>query len=1365
MSEFRDIGVPRLVRRAPQRDNGDRSNRNRSRSSRRAASVPRRPAAAEVFVAQNPDDEKDDVSIPISRINVIHPQHAQGVDAPRYRGQARRVVRLNGGREAFNIVAVNPEAETVTVKVTVLGLYEIVQGENRTSAMRDFSHEFEVHNVYGSEERLQRGIRKAWRGLVESIQDIMEVSGYKVFVPMHYSATTALSEADMNHRVQARDEIPHYARMPLNFQFLRKFGVADEDLEPENSERKLNCVTSMLIRHMERYRIMVRDKWDEQSMAHIMIWGKPQHTKSRKVSSDTGISIEQCKRWFDYHQKFNLYVLDQYGNLCSQTKYTSQYKPFMFVSHDAHCYYVSDEKMISSHAQRFRALQSSNLFVKEKKENEKLSAEETLIKLLKRPCHKFNYSGRGTLDMNALQSFSDCNLFVNTKCIFPMLIDIMEQTRFVHQCKCQNGKSFMRIDLDNGISIFANPNDPSKGTSFTSQILAKRLGVPFLNKSFGSTTVDFHNRFFNARGGKTLRERITPAHRLQLLERDDGKCRQCREEVEDNRFEIDHIIRLANGGSHSESNLQVLCSPCHDDKSRREVGNKLYNTDQTVSYYNTGTLGIFDRVKTGIVHAFVHYHKYAVLTSVPVIANDGTRVEKPLLTKLDDGSIIVALDHQKCRTNIMIHKMKEHMLSVFSALNDVVPFDKDLAHHKSIPCGEYFVVMPEGSDICPTHGNDFYSHIMVRKLLKDKLIKLKNITHVALAQRGMCLPGDYYAGMCAELLHLVITEPAGSDEWKREVGIAKTCINEFIGILGIRHCNSMNVEIFSDLAAALRHRADRVAGTTSASIPVSKKVRKVAKDEQEDVSVQSINKKASSVSLFPMMFDEESKRNSAGEWVEVNPDRCDYIKMITRNSSIKNEGTMPIFRCILDIEAVELYESKKFGERYGKVICVNTDCVYIRLTSDSYGTAQEKANRLKKEAASVYWDKERTVKKYNAFECALPSPYVCDRKTEMSNEVYERTLPEYKILKDTGFMGRTETKKIAEKIVDDFENTTKDKSVLISSLAGTGKTTLTNAIIRQLIKRDIRFLALAPTHVAANLLGDGDTVLDTKGKHIGCTIDSAMTPLRSTGYSAFKNIKVIIIDEISQVKEQHWTALWHIKRQFGTRILLVGNFAQLAPVCDRSSDFDYENSSLLHELSNGRKLVLTKCRRAAKDEVELFEQYSYLAYEQEDKFDLRLFGEKETDLNICATNSKIIEINKIWMDKYTPDNEDEWMLCKTTALAKKIHCQDIICYEGLPVIACRTRQAEEFYNGEMWKVSAFSSRAITLVCDDRECTIPRKEFASLFRPAYAISCHKAQGQTLRRKFTIHQWEHMSNRHRYVSVSRGTKLGHVNIVRE
>ena len=48
-------------------------------------------------------------------------------------------------------------------------------------------------------------------------------------------------------------------------------------------------------------------------------------------------------------------------------------------------------------------------------------------------------------------------------------------------------------------------------------------------------------------------------------------CRVCKNEI---ATQIDHIIRLRDGGTNKIENLQPICKDCHDEKSRIERGGK-----------------------------------------------------------------------------------------------------------------------------------------------------------------------------------------------------------------------------------------------------------------------------------------------------------------------------------------------------------------------------------------------------------------------------------------------------------------------------------------------------------------------------------------------------------------------------------------------------------------------------------------------------------------------------------------------------------------------------------------------------------------------------------------------------------------------
>jgi hypothetical protein len=62
------------------------------------------------------------------------------------------------------------------------------------------------------------------------------------------------------------------------------------------------------------------------------------------------------------------------------------------------------------------------------------------------------------------------------------------------------------------------------------------------------------------------RERIPAPVRLFVWQRDEGKCVNCGRKE---RLEYDHIIPVAEGGSSTERNLQLLCESCNRGKGKR----------------------------------------------------------------------------------------------------------------------------------------------------------------------------------------------------------------------------------------------------------------------------------------------------------------------------------------------------------------------------------------------------------------------------------------------------------------------------------------------------------------------------------------------------------------------------------------------------------------------------------------------------------------------------------------------------------------------------------------------------------------------------------------------------------------------------
>ena len=57
--------------------------------------------------------------------------------------------------------------------------------------------------------------------------------------------------------------------------------------------------------------------------------------------------------------------------------------------------------------------------------------------------------------------------------------------------------------------------------------------------------------------------------RQELVSRDGPGCALCG--VEDAPLELDHVIPIRHGGSHSPWNCRLLCGPCHVDRRPEEA--------------------------------------------------------------------------------------------------------------------------------------------------------------------------------------------------------------------------------------------------------------------------------------------------------------------------------------------------------------------------------------------------------------------------------------------------------------------------------------------------------------------------------------------------------------------------------------------------------------------------------------------------------------------------------------------------------------------------------------------------------------------------------------------------------------------------
>ena len=321
------------------------------------------------------------------------------------------------------------------------------------------------------------------------------------------------------------------------------------------------------------------------------------------------------------------------------------------------------------------------------------------------------------------------------------------------------------------------------------------------------------------------------------------------------------------------------------------------------------------------------------------------------------------------------------------------------------------------------------------------------------------------------------------------------------------------------------------------------------------------------------------------------------------------------------------------------------------------------------------------------------------------------------------------------------------KSFHIDGRAGTGKRFLVKLIQKELKNNKIPFQSLAPTNKACRII-DGITIHRFSASNTGSTIRDM-------------NCKYIFIDEVSMMNEHFYKYFIVLKRMRpDVNFIISGDFAQLKPVNERILDCNYKSSIALHELCDGNRLQLTKCRRS-DDKL-----FNMLLPHNINKIKKKDFTNKMTNMHISFTNKKRIEINKLMMNKIILENPDENVI-EFKKLYYDDNSQDVKIIKGMPIIARRNCKELNIANNDCFTIKEINHEEKLIIIgdeqDEGEIKIEFKNFQQYFYVAYCITCYKVQGMTYDEEYTIHEWEKYNEEMKYVSLSRATNKDLINII--
>lgn len=328
------------------------------------------------------------------------------------------------------------------------------------------------------------------------------------------------------------------------------------------------------------------------------------------------------------------------------------------------------------------------------------------------------------------------------------------------------------------------------------------------------------------------------------------------------------------------------------------------------------------------------------------------------------------------------------------------------------------------------------------------------------------------------------------------------------------------------------------------------------------------------------------------------------------------------------------------------------------------------------------------------------------------------------------------------------------RNIYIQASAGCGKSYLIKSYIEGLSKEESKtVLLVAPTGKAADLIG-GTTVHKAFELRIGVQIpDEEITSIPKM----LQNIRTIIIDEISMLRIDVFEKMMQILKFANSngqniRLIVVGDFGQLAPVCTASDkavlkslypDIKgfYAFYSSKWEEANFEKIILHKVYR--QNDAELIEHLNGIKYGRYSDLEWFKYNASPFMSNkpvyICSRRKTVDEFNQSTIEEYSKENPITIYQAKYDGpLPTELPCSKSLTL-GVGVRVMTICNDKKIKNGMLGTVKILANDKVVVKFDNsKTVTIKRKTFelenGTSYTQfplilAYAITVHRAQGST------------------------------------
>lgn len=386
-------------------------------------------------------------------------------------------------------------------------------------------------------------------------------------------------------------------------------------------------------------------------------------------------------------------------------KYVStsrNYDPLVYYAKNSHMYYISDKKEIKSLIEKSKPIEtklSTSCLSDEIFEKQNIFNTREILE---------------NIEIKDIMKYDACTIIYSMPELNEILYQIIEQYNYIPRLY-NHQQNIIKMHFNfqkKDIYLVADPNSVSDNLTWKDMKLkCEILKLEFDNQSFGQLITQLKTRFFD----KTVKRiKYTTEEREIIFNKSKNNKKQvlcgiCELEIKNKCFEIDHIIPLANGGTNSFENLQILHKGCHQDKTKSEQTEIGYiKLSETESSYNSITNTI---INSDLCKSLAFVEK--------------------VLDPEHYSQTIYHIDINKCRKNIML--FQEHDYPIFTVM------DSPTVYNGQSNPGYYYI---ESNNTFPLRGFGWYLYPTVQYCLEQNIIQSSDIKYTI--QSSLSIAKDHY---------------------------------------------------------------------------------------------------------------------------------------------------------------------------------------------------------------------------------------------------------------------------------------------------------------------------------------------------------------------------------------------------------------------------------------------------------------------------------------------------------------------------------------------------------------------------------------------------------------------------------------------